>query len=210
MATLLKLIAVLRRRKAGSPGGLIPAWLLFASLAVLLGGCCTVIPTAPDYSAYAPTLAPPVTQCEPNVGTSVGCLAPDFKLTGLSGLETSLSDYRGRPVLLNFWTYCSACKEELPYIQTVYDGRETSAPDLVVLAVNVTQPPEQVEEFVSYYGYTFDFLLDTWATVASDYYVHEIPTTFFIDKNGIIADVFVGEFSGPVMIAQKVTALASR
>lgn len=208
---MLKSMAfVLRRHRAWPARQLSMAWLFLVSLAALLGGCCTVIPTAPDYSAYAPTLAPPLIKQAPNVGTSVGCLAPDFKLASLGGPEVTLSDYRGRPVLLNFWTYCSACKAELPYIQTVYDARESTAPDLAVLALNVTQPPDQVEQFVSYYGYTFEFLLDTWATVASDYYIHEIPTTFFIDKNGIIADIFVGQFSGPNVIGQKVKMLADR
>jgi peroxiredoxin len=200
----------MHRYSDGAARRLAGTLLFLISLAVLLGGCCTVIPTAPDYKAYAPTLAPPLTKQAPDVGTSVGCQAPDFKLNSLDGNVTRLSDYRGRPVLLNFWTYCSACKAELPYIQTVYNKRDSTAPDLVVLALNVTQPPEQVAQFVDYYGYTFRFLLDTWATVASDYYVHEIPTTFFIDKNGIIADIFVGEFSGPDPINQKVTILASR
>ena len=126
-------------------------------------------------AGYAPTLAPPLNRQTPGVGTSVGYLAPDFKLINLKGQEVRLSDYRGKPVMLNFWTYCDICKEELPYIQSVYDNRGSLIPDLVILAVNVSQPADQVEEFVSYYGYTFDFLVDTWATVASDYYIHEIP-----------------------------------
>jgi peroxiredoxin len=177
---------------------------------VLLAGCHQMVPLAPDYAGYAPTLAPPLTQRPPGVGTSVGFLAPDFKLNDLNGQEVRLSDYRGRPVMLNFWTYCAACKEELPYIQSAYDDRASLAPELAVLAVNVTQQPDQVEEFVSYYGYTFETLLDPWATVASDYYVHKIPTTLFIDRNGIIQDVQVGAFSGPAPIRQKITALASR
>jgi peroxiredoxin len=80
----------------------------------------------------------------------------------------------------------------------------------VVLAVNVSQPAEQVEEFVSYNGFTFTFLVDTWATVASDYYINEIPTTFFIDRNGIIQDVHVGLLRGPEAIRQKVIGLGSR
>ena len=199
-----------RRHEDKPLARLVPVLVAFASLPLLLGGCCRTIPVAPDYSRYAPTLVPPLVQHVANVGTSVGCLAPDFKLVSLSGREVSLSDYRGRPVVLNFWTYCSACKKELPYIQSVYDNRESLASGLVVLAVNVSQPAERVEEFVTYYGYTFEFLLDTWATVASDYYIHEIPTTFFVDRNGIIEDVYVGAFSGPAIIQQKVVELAKR
>jgi peroxiredoxin len=184
--------------------------LVFVFLPALLAGCCALIPVVPDSSEYAPTLAPPLIQRLPGIGTSVGCLAPDFKLADLTGQEVRLSDYRGKLVVLNFWTFCSACKEELPYIQTVYNDRGPIAPDLAVLAVNVTQQPEQVLQFVSYYGLTFDFLLDPWATVASDYYIHKIPTTYFIDKNGIIQDLQVGECSGPGMIIQKLVALANQ
>jgi peroxiredoxin len=186
------------------------AWFVMAVSLVLATGCHSHIPLAEDDIGYAPTLAPPLTPRVMGVGTSVGYLAPDFKLVNLKGQEVRLSDYRGRPVLLNFWTYCDICKEELPYIQTVYDNRGLLMPDLAILAINVSQPAEEVEEFVSYYGYTFEFLVDTWATVASDYYIHEIPTTFFIDRNGIIQDIQVGLLKGPEVIKQRLVALASR
>ena len=169
-----------------------------------------MVPLLPDYAGYAPTLAPPLSPQIPDVGTSVGCLAPNFTLLNLEGQEVSLSDYRGSLVILNFWTYCSACKQELPYIQSAYDTRGSLAPGLVVLAVNVTQQVDQVKEFVDYYGYTFDFLLDMWATVASEYYLRQIPTTFFIDKNGIIEDIQVGAFSGATTILQRITKLANQ
>lgn len=179
-------------------------------LGLLVGGCHQMVPLAPDYTGYAPILASPLTKRAPGVGTSVGCIAPDFKLVDLSGQDIKLSDYRGNPVVLNFWTYCAACKEELPYIQIAYDERESLAPGLLVFAINVTQQRDQVEEFIRNYGYTFEILMDTWATVASDYYIHQIPTTFFLDKNGIIQDVQVGEFSGPAAIKQKIKLLARR
>jgi peroxiredoxin len=183
---------------------------ILAAVAVLTSSCHQMIPLAPDYNGYAPTLAPPLTQRLPGVGTSVGSLAPNFKLINLNNKEIELSDFRGKPVLLNFWTYCSECKEELPYIQNVYENRGTIAPDLMVIAINVTQQSEQVMEFVEHYGLTFEFLLDTWATTASDYYIHQIPTTFFVDKNGIIMDVQAGAFSGTEVIKQRVISLAKR
>ena len=177
---------------------------------MLAAGCHSHIPLVGDEAGYAPTLAPPLARQTPGVGTSVGYLAPDFKLVDLAGREVRLSDYRGRPVLLNFWTYCDLCKEELPYIQAVYDDREALVPDLAVLAVNVSQPADQVEEFVGYNGFTFEFLIDTWATAASDYYINEIPTTFFIDRNGVIQDVHVGLLKGPEAIKQRIVRLADR
>jgi len=177
---------------------------------VSLAGCHTMVPLSEDEGGYAPILAPPLTAPTPGVGTSVGFLAPDFKLNDLEDREITLDSYRGRPVMLNFWTYCDICKEELPYIQVVYEERESFLPDMVVLAVNVSQPAGQVEEFVGYNGFSFQFLVDTWATVASDYYINEIPTTFFIDRNGIIQDVHVGLLRGPGEIREKLTRLGSR
>jgi peroxiredoxin len=177
---------------------------------VLVMGCHSHLPLTEDEAGYAPTLVPPLTMTTPGVGTSVGYLAPDFKLNDLEGREVRLNDQRGRPVMLNFWTYCDICKEELPYIQSVYEERGSLLPDLVVLAVNVSQPAEQVEEFVRYNGFTFTFLVDTWATVASDYYIKEIPTTFFIDRNGVIQDVHVGLLRGPEAIRQKLIGLGNR
>lgn len=185
-------------------------WLTGLFLLVFITGCHSHIPLVEDGVDFAPTLAPPLTPRQPGVGTSVGYLAPDFRLNNLKGQKVRLSDFHGMPVLLNFWTYCDICKEELPYIQSVYDARGPLIPDLVILAVNVSQPADQVEEFVNHYGYTFDFLVDTWATVASDYYIHKIPTTFFIDRNGIIQDIHVGLLRSPDIIKQKIAALSSR
>ena len=207
---MLILNQLIKRRKDRSKALLKLAILVVAFLGLFVSGCHQMVPLAPEYTGYAPVLASPLTQRLPGVGTSVGSLAQDFKLPGLGGEAIRLSEYRGRPVLLNFWTYCSDCREELPYIQNVYDNRESVAPGLVVLAVNVTQQPEQVEEFVNNYGYTFKILLDTWATVASDYYIRVIPTTFFLDRNGIIQDMQVGKFSGSAAIRQKISALANR
>jgi peroxiredoxin len=185
------------------------AFLALVSLGIGMIQLHQMAPLNPDSSAYAPLLAPPVIQNLPGVGTSVGCLAPDFTLPDLNGQQVSLSDYRGQLVILNFWTYCNFCKEELPYIQTAYDNCGSIAPDLVVLEVSVNEQLEQVQQFISYYGYTFKFLLDPWGTVSSVYYLDKIPTTFFINKNGIIEDVQVGAFSGSVVVMQKITELAN-
>jgi cytochrome c biogenesis protein CcmG/thiol:disulfide interchange protein DsbE len=180
------------------------------SLGLLMTGCHQMTPLQPDYAEYAPTLAPAVFKRIPGVGTSVGDLAPAFKLVNLNGLELNLADFHGKPVLLNFWTYCSACKEELPYIQIAYENRVSLAPDLIVLAVNVSQLQPDVEQFVRHYSLTFEILLDPWATVASEYSIHTIPTTFFIDRNGIIQDLQIGVLDGPDVVKQKIAILDER
>lgn len=176
---------------------------------VLLSSCHQMVPLAPSAAQFAPTLATPLHPKLPGVGTSVGDLAPDFQLPDINGQMAHLSDYRGKPVLLNFWTYCAACKEEMPIIQHVYSNIEITAPGTIILGVNVTQEPDQVQQFVQYYGLTFDILLDRWGTIASEYYIRQIPTTYFIDKNGIIQDIQAGQFSGSDVIKKKLTELAS-
>ena len=98
-------------------------------------------------------------------GSEIGNLAPDFQLDNLDGQSVSLSDFRGKPVLVNFWA--SWCP---PYRSTV-------------------------REFVKKYGLTFPVLLDITQDVSLEYYVRAIPTTFFIDREGIIREIRIGPFS---------------
>lgn len=139
-----------------------------------------------------------VTGCSSNSapstqGAEVGNLAPDFQLDNLEGESVSLSDFRGKPVMLNFWaTWCSPCVREMPDIQTVYE--EQSAEGLVILLVNMGGTSSQVKEFLQSHNLSLPVLLDTTQAIAQKYNIHYIPTTFFIDEEGIIQAVKVGAF----------------
>ena len=118
--------------------------------------------------------------------------APDFKLSLLNGGETYLSDFSGKPVMLNFWaTWCPPCREEMPYLQQIHEQRSA---DVVVLTVNMAENPGDVEEFIREFGLSFPVLLDSNGDVAQQYGVRAIPTTFFIDKSGILQGVKIGAF----------------
>ena len=137
----------------------------------------------------------------PVQGFNVGDPAPDFRLQNLAGEEISLSDFRGKPVLINFWaTWCGPCRDEMPFIQGVFEDKEWSDQGLVILAVNLGEPPAKVEEFMEEYGLTFPVLLDARQDAAKAYNVRGIPATFFIDKNGIIKDRQVGAFPSQAKI----------
>ena len=128
-------------------------------------------------------------------------LAPDFRLQNIAGGDVSLSDFRGRPVLINFWaTYCGPCRDEMSFIQGVFEDKDWSEQGLVVLAVNLGDPPAKVEEFMEEYGLTFPVLLDARQDAAKAYNVRGIPATFFIDKNGIIKDRQIGAFPSQAKI----------
>lgn len=114
---------------------------------------------------------------------AIGKLAPDFTLRDLNGKEVSLSDFRGKYVLINFWyTGCKYCHMEMPDLQRIHDENE----DLVVLAVNVMEKREKVENYIKQGAYDFQVLLDEEGDVAITYLVSGFPTSYFVDKEGIL------------------------
>ena len=133
----------------------------------------------------------------------VGSQAPDFQFQGLDGQSTSLSDLRGKTVLINFWTTkCPSCVYQMPFLQGIFEDEEWSNKGLVILAINIGENPSTVKSFMESYGYSFPVLLDTRGDVALKYGIRHIPVSLFIDKNGIIKAVKVGPFSSKAAIAK--------
>ena len=133
----------------------------------------------------------------PAQGTGAGSLALDFKLKDLGGQDVSLSDWRGSPVMLNFWaTWCGPCRAEMPFMQEIFEDKEWSDKGVVILAVNGGETAAQVAKFMEAAGFTFPVLLDISQNVARAYNVRNIPATFFIDNDGIIKDVKIGAITG--------------
>ncbi len=115
----------------------------------------------------------------------IGGPAPDFTLNDLEGHPVSLSDYRGKVVLLNFWaTWCEPCKKEMPEMQAAYERYKDRG--FVILAVNFGDRLEEADKFVKHMGLTFPVLLDRKVKVAARYGVVSLPVSFFIDPKGII------------------------
>lgn len=122
----------------------------------------------------------------------LGFIAPDFELLDLSGKPVRLSDLRGSPVMINFWaTWCNPCRIEMPLIQAAAQEN----PDMVVLAVNADESILTVESFVEKMGLTFPILLDPGSKVEIMYKVQGLPTSFFVDKDGIIKGIQIGVLS---------------
>jgi len=144
------------------------------------------------------TLVLSVTGCLTNSASSgarVGERAPDFQLQNLDGQTISLSDLRGEAVLINFWAIrCPPCREEMPYLEQIYEGWSGKPLSLAVLAINIGESHSTVESFMQKYNLSLPVLLDTRQVVAQKYYIARIPTTFFIDKNGIIQGKKIGAF----------------
>lgn len=121
----------------------------------------------------------------------VGSPAPDFELPDLKGERVSLSEYRGRIVLLNFWaTWCKPCVKEMPAMQKVYDDLRDQG--FVVLAVNELEDEQRVRAHISDHGHTFPVLLDHDNRVANMYGVRGLPVSVFVDESGRVADYVKG------------------
>lgn len=122
-----------------------------------------------------------------------GFLAPDFELKTTTGETVKLSDLRGQAVLVNLWaTWCPPCRAEMKSIEKVYN--EYKDQGLVVLAVDMTyqDDPLAVMPFVNEQGLTFPILLDETGKMGKDYQLRSLPSSFFIDRDGMINEVVIG------------------
>jgi thiol-disulfide isomerase/thioredoxin len=125
-----------------------------------------------------------------------GEAAPDFSLVLGDGRFLRLSDLQGQPVVVNFWaTWCGPCRMEMPELVNAANVD----PDLVVLAVDVQEALTPVEEFAAEFQMSMPVVLDSDGKVRNLYRVPGLPTTYFIDKAGIIASVVVGPLTPPVL-----------
>jgi peroxiredoxin len=119
-----------------------------------------------------------------------GTPAPNFQLQTPEGQTVSLSDFRGKQVVLNFWaTWCPPCRSEMPDMQQLYDERQD---DLVVLAVDVQEAGAPVRRFTDQLGLSFPVVLDTGGEVTQSFGVQSLPTSFFIDREGRVAAFNMG------------------
>lgn len=145
--------------------------LMISALVLLLTGC------SPGYSST----------------TTEERTAPDFRLQNLEGQSVALSDFRGKPVLVNFWaTWCPACREEMPYLQQVYDRWTDKG--LALLTVDIGEEPRVIKKYFEENGLSMPVLLDIDQGVARRYNITGIPTTLLIDGNGIIRKRQVGAY----------------
>ena len=147
-------------------------------------------------------------QAQPGAVAKEGFAAPDFTLDLLGGGKVTLSDLRGKVVLVNFWTSsCPPCRLEMPAIEKTY--RSYRDLGFVVIGLNLTdQDSEQAAaKFVNEVGVTFPIALDRDNTVGNLYRVNALPTSYFIDRKGLIRSVVVGGPMSEALIQSKVEEL---
>ncbi|THJ16633.1 MAG: TlpA family protein disulfide reductase [Nitrospira sp. CG24B] len=122
---------------------------------------------------------------------AVGTAAEDFRLVDLEGKQQSLSQYRGKVVLVNFWaTWCKPCTTEMPAMQATYDKLREKG--FVVLAVNELEDEAKVREHIKQHGHTFPVLMDRDNKVANQFGVFGLPVSVFIDEKGVVQEYIKG------------------
>jgi peroxiredoxin len=122
-----------------------------------------------------------------------GFKAPDFTLKTPSGQTYTLSELKGRAILVNLWaTWCPPCRAEMQTIEKIY--QEYKAQGLMVLGVNMTyqDDPFSVVPFMKEFGLTFPVLLDETGDMAHVYQLRSLPSSYFIDRSGVIAKIVIG------------------
>ncbi len=123
-----------------------------------------------------------------------GFLAPDFSLQTLDGDTIVLSELRGTPVLINLWaSWCGPCRAEMPAMQRIFEKYSGSG-SFTILAVNATNQdnPSNAAAFVSEHNLTFPILMDVDGKVSASYQLRSLPTSFFVNREGIIEEIVIG------------------
>jgi cytochrome c biogenesis protein CcmG/thiol:disulfide interchange protein DsbE len=171
---------------------------LVAILILSLGGFWIWVSTVPPGKDKQPLLAAP----------QVGFQAPDFTLDSFENEEVKLTQYRGHPVIINLWaSWCPPCRAEMPALQRVsVDYRNKG---LVILGINVTNQDslENAQLFVSDNHLTFPILLDVDGRVSRLYQLHALPTSYFVDRNGVVRDEVIGGPMSEALLRVRVDGL---
>lgn len=155
------------------------SWIL-----ILLGIAVLFVAATAVYEQLSDKFMPEQTTERPKT------MAPDFVVCDAEGNEVALSDFRGKPVVLNFWaSWCGPCKSEMPDFQEVY---EEYGDDVQFLMVNLTdgrqETVESASQYIAGYGYTFPVYYDVERMAAREYGVNSVPRTYFIDEEGYLVD----------------------
>ena len=118
--------------------------------------------------------------------------APDFTFPGLDGKKVSLSEYKGKVVLVNIWaTWCPPCVDEMPSMEKLY--QKFKGKNFEILAVSIDEPGlKAVAPFMKKSNLTFPALIDSEGTIKAVYGITGVPESFIIDQQGILIKKIVG------------------
>ena len=134
----------------------------------------------------------------------VGHRAPDFSLAVLgpvTGKSTlSLSDFKGKPVVLNFWaSWCVPCKEELPLLESAWKRMQAQGKDVIFVGIDYQESNSTAASFLQQNGITYPAVLDANGSVGSSYDITSLPDTFFINRSGTVISKELREITAQVL-----------
>ena len=130
----------------------------------------------------------------PITGTQNADTAPDFTVYDAAGKAHKLSDYKGKPVVVNFWaSWCGPCKSEMPAFQAMWEQYGDEVEFLMVnLVDNASETVKSAQDFLATTDYTFPVYFDTEQSAAYTYSIYSIPTTIFVDADGNLVNSIKG------------------
>jgi thiol-disulfide isomerase/thioredoxin len=137
-----------------------------------------------------------------------GFPAPDFALETPGGEPVRLADLRGRVVVVNLWaSWCAPCRAEMPALEALYAANRERG--LVVVGLNSTYQDDEAAalRFAADLGLTFPIVLDRDGAVSGRYRLRALPSTFFVDRAGVIRSVVIGGPMSPAVLESQVEAL---
>jgi len=121
--------------------------------------------------------------------------APVFSYTTFDGSSIALSSHRGKPVMINFWgSWCVPCKDEAPVLREAWAKYQNT--DVQFVGVAIWDKPELARQFAAQEGARWTNGMDEDGKIAIDYGVYGVPESFFISREGVLVDRFVGPFTG--------------
>lgn len=153
--------------------------------------------------------APLLTEQEKFGAPGEGSPAPDFTVSTLDGKTLKLSDFRGKPVMINFWaSWCGPCTAEMKTIEAVY--QQHTGDDFVILAVNQGEGNDTIQGYGELWKLNFRLLHDDDQNAARLYHVQALPTTVFVDREGNVSEVHIGGPMTEEFIEKRVKALLEK